>query len=150
MDIETHLIPRLLRDADAMSMARSLELRPIFLDHELVERVLALPAPMRLRKKRLLLDAVNGWMPEGLNEDLRTRPKRTFTLPFAKWISSGLSERIAETFSSERLKAVGLLDASAVQGLWKKYLRAPASVGWSRIWSLFVLQRWCETMQVRP
>ena len=40
MDIHTHLEPRLLRDLDATSMAHSIEVRPVFLDHRLVEYLL--------------------------------------------------------------------------------------------------------------
>jgi len=83
MDIETHLLPRLLRDGDAMSMAHSLEVRPVFLDHKVVEQVLALPASIRLQKKRLLLAATRELFPDGLYEDLASRPKKTFTFPFA-------------------------------------------------------------------
>jgi len=39
----------LLRDADQMSMAVSLELRVPFLDHELVEYVLGLPEAVKKR-----------------------------------------------------------------------------------------------------
>ena len=37
MDICAHLQPRLLRDLDAMSMANSLEVRPVFLDDRVVD-----------------------------------------------------------------------------------------------------------------
>jgi asparagine synthase (glutamine-hydrolysing) len=148
MDIETHLLPRLLRDGDAMSMAHSLEVRPVFLDHKVVEQVLALPVSIRLRKKRLLLAATRELCPDGLYEELVSRPKRTFTFPFARWLARDLRSTIEETFRAERLRHIGLLNPEGVGSLWQKYLRSPASVGWSRIWSLFVLQRWCETMNV--
>src|SRR5712692_3795920 len=57
MDIHAHLEPRLLRDLDAMSMAHSLEVRPVFLDHHLVEFLLSIPASIRMQQKRLLLGA---------------------------------------------------------------------------------------------
>jgi asparagine synthase (glutamine-hydrolysing) len=148
MDIETHLLPRLLRDGDAMSMAHSLEVRPVFLDHKVVEQVLAVPAAIRLQKKRLLLAAVRDLFPDGFYEELVSRPKKTFTFPFAHWLARDLRPTVEETFRAERLRGVGLLNPEAVASLWRKYLRSPASVGWSRIWSLFVLQRWCETMSV--
>jgi asparagine synthase (glutamine-hydrolysing) len=148
MDIETHLLPRLLRDGDAMSMAHSLEVRPVFLDHKVVEQVLALPVSIRLRKKRLLLAATRELCPDGLYEELVSRPKRTFTFPFARWLARDLRSTIEEAFRAERLRHIGLLNPEYVGSLWQKYLRSPASVGWSRIWSLFVLQRWCETMNV--
>ena len=35
-----------------------------------------------------------------------------------------------------------LLDGNQVQQVWKDFLRG--AVSWSRPWSLYVLQRWCE------
>jgi hypothetical protein len=34
------------------------------------------------------------------------------------------------------------ISASAVREVWKRFLAGETS--WSRPWSLFVLQRWCE------
>jgi asparagine synthetase B (glutamine-hydrolysing) len=39
-------------------------------------------------------------------------------------------------------------DLVEVQKLWRRYLANPGAVGWSRIWSLFVLARWCQVMRV--
>ena len=150
MDIHTHLEPRLLRDMDAMSMAHSLEVRPVFLDHRLVEFLLPVPAALRIRQKRLLLEATKPFLPPALYQDLLARPKRTFTFPFVRWLSRDLQRTMQETFAPERLRRAGVLDPAAVGELWRRYDRAPAAVGWSRIWSLFVLQRWCEAMEVRP
>jgi asparagine synthase (glutamine-hydrolysing) len=147
VDFPAHLEARLLRDGDAMSMAHSLEVRPVMLDHVVVEQVLALPSPMRLRKKRLLLDATRTCMPDPLYFDLIARPKRTFTFPFSRWISGDLRATIRETLSPDRLAAVGVLNPDAVRTLWDRYLENPAAVGWSRVWTVFVLARWCEIMQ---
>ncbi len=150
MDIHTHLEPRLLRDMDAMSMAHSLEVRPVFVDHRLMEFVLPVPSAIRIQEKRLLLEATKRFMPDGLYQDLLGRRKHTFTFPFARWLAGELRTPIEQTFGSERLRTTGVLDAAAVGKLWQRYQQAPKAVGWSRIWSLFVLQRWCETMQVGP
>ncbi|MGH9775200.1 MAG: asparagine synthase (glutamine-hydrolyzing) [Candidatus Acidiferrales bacterium] len=149
MDFHTHLEPRLLRDADAMSMAHSLELRPVFLDHAVVENALSLPAAVRWNKKRLLLEATRKFMPENLARDVAARPKRTFTFPFARWLGNELRATIEKVFDRERLLNSGVLEPESVAAFWKHYLRSPAAVGWSRIWSLYVLQRWCEIMGVR-
>ncbi len=56
----------LLRDADQMSMAVSLEMRVPFLDHELVEYVLGLPAAVKKRYrgvKGLLVEACRDLLP---------------------------------------------------------------------------------------
>lgn len=150
MDIHTHLEPRLLRDMDAMSMAHSLEVRPVFLDHHLVEFLLPVPSEIRIQRKRLLLDAAKTFLPDGLRQDLLTRRKRTFTFPFARWLTREIREEMQQTFAPERLHATGVLDPAAVGELWRRYARSAPAVGWSRIWSLFALQRWCETMQVSP
>jgi asparagine synthase (glutamine-hydrolysing) len=150
MDIHTHLEPRLLRDLDAMSMAHSIEVRPVILDHRVVEFLLAVPSSLRMQQKRLLLDATKTFMPSALLSDLESRRKRTFTFPFKRWLSHDLRLVLKDTFASDRLRGTGILDPNYVNRLWDRYERSEGDVGWSRIWSLFVLQRWCELMQVSP
>lgn len=150
LDFPAHLEARLLRDGDAMSMAHSLEVRPVFLDHQIVRCVLSLPPSERLRKKQLLLQAARPFIPDTLFEEIVSRPKRTFTFPFSLWIARDLHSLVQEALSPERLKLSGILDPTPVSALWKKYQRNPATVGWSRIWTLFVVARWCELFKVRP
>jgi asparagine synthase (glutamine-hydrolysing) len=150
MDIHTHLEPRLLRDLDAMSMAHSIEVRPVFLDHRVVEFLLPVPSSIRMQQKRLLLDAVKAFLPPALLADLASRRKRTFTFPFQRWLSHDLRNVLKEAFAPDRLRRTGILDPAAVNRLWDRYERSEGAVGWSRIWNLFVLQRWCELMQVSP
>jgi asparagine synthase (glutamine-hydrolysing) len=148
LDFPAHLEPRLLRDGDAMSMAHSLEVRPVLLDHAIVEYVMRLPLSLRLQKKRLLFQAMQGILPPALLTYLQGRPKGTFTFPFARWLGNDLRSTIGAAFAPERLAAAGVLDPAAVSRLWQRYLRKPESVGWSRLWSVFVLASWCEIMQV--
>ncbi len=109
MDIHAHLEPRLLRDLDAMSMAHSIEVRPVFLDHRVVEFLLSVPSSIRMQQKRLLLDAAKTFMPPALLADLAARRKRTFTFPFQRWLSHDLRDVLKETFAPERLRAAGIL-----------------------------------------
>ena len=150
MDIHTHLEPRLLRDLDAMSMAHSIEVRPVFLDHRVVEFLLPVPSSIRMQQKRLLLDAAKAFLPPALLADLASRRKRTFTFPFQRWLSHDLRNVLKEAFAPDRLRLTGILEPAAVNRLWDRYKRSEGAVGWSRIWNLFVLQRWCEIMQVSP
>ena len=150
MDIHTHLEPRLLRDLDAMSMAHSIEVRPVFLDHRVVEFLLPVPSSIRMQQKRLLLDAAKVFLPPALLADLAARRKRTFTFPFQRWLSHDLRNVLKEAFAPDRLRHTGILEPEAVNRLWDHYERSEGAVGWSRVWNLFVLQRWCELMQVSP
>jgi asparagine synthase (glutamine-hydrolysing) len=150
MDIHTHLEPRLLRDLDAMSMAHSIEVRPVFLDHRVVEFLLPVPSSIRMQQKKLLLDAAKTFLPPALLADLASRKKRTFTFPFQRWLSHDLRHVMKDAFAPDRLRAAGILEPAAVNRLWDHYERSEGAVGWSRVWNLFVLQRWCELMQVSP
>ncbi len=150
MDIRTHLQPRLLRDLDALSMAHSLEVRPAFLDDEVVKFMLNMPGPARRHPKELLLQAVKRFMPGELLADLKSRAKRTFTFPFARWLTRDLKPLLEETFSPGRLADRGILDPDAVNRIWQRFQSSPESVGWSRVWSLFVLARWSDLMNVVP
>ena len=148
LDFPAHLESRLLRDSDAMSMAHSLELRPVLLDDAIVEFVMSLPMSLRLQKKLLLLRATRDVVPAALRADLVKRPKRGFTFPFARWIGGALRSAIDDAFRPDRLSMTGVLNPPAVGKIWRRYLEKPESVGWSRVWSLFVLQRWCEAMDL--
>ncbi len=150
MDIRTHLQPRLLRDLDALSMAHGLEVRPAFLDDEVVKFMLNMPGTVRRHPKELLLQAVKRFMPAELLADLKSRAKRTFTFPFARWLTRDLKPVLAETFSLGRLADRGILDPQAVSRIWQRFQSSPESVGWSRVWSLFVLARWSDLMNVVP
>src|SRR5260370_35098243 len=103
-----------------------------------------------MHQKKLLLEAAKCFLPKNLLEDLETRRKRTFTFPFKKWITRDLHRTMQETFSQQRLRSHHVLEFGAVDDLWRRYERSEAAVGWSRIWSLFVLVRWFAILQVSP
>ncbi len=106
--LKTYLPNELLRSADAMSMWNSLELRVPFLDHNLVERAMAVPAhhKMQLTKGKLLLhDIANSTL-----EDPTSRIKRGFSPPLATWLRGELGEAVAETLSRDAIRARGIFD----------------------------------------
>ena len=83
----------LLRDNDAMSMAHSLEVRPVLLDHKLVEHALALPDQAKIRSglfKAALTEAVRDLLPP----ETIARPKMGFDLPLGTWLNTVLKERL--------------------------------------------------------
>ena len=100
--IECHhyLLNTLLRDGDAMSMGHSLEVRPMMLDHYLVELAIALPANYKVRKgrnKAVFKDAIKDLIPPHLLK----RPKTGFTLPIGLWMSNELRNRLQFVLESE-------------------------------------------------
>src|SRR5262249_55813229 len=93
LEMRTYMASTLLRDTDAVSMARSLEVRVPLLDTPLVEFVQALPEAARQRAntpKALLIEAVRDLLPTGI---LQQR-KRMFTLPWETWLRGPLRPRL--------------------------------------------------------
>jgi asparagine synthase (glutamine-hydrolysing) len=85
-DLLAYSLPSLLRYEDRNSMAHSIESRVPFLDQELVERVLAMPADAIIRdgwSRWVLRQAMAGVIPEPVR--LR-RKKIGFTTPEMRWL----------------------------------------------------------------
>jgi len=137
------MLNTLLRDADSMSMSQGLEVRVPLIDHQLAKTVLALPGEWKLNgtPKNLLVAAMAGSLPD----EIVHRPKRGFTLPFEHWMRQELRSEIEPVLGRKRLNdgPLGeLLVADRVERVWNDFLSGETS--WSRPWSLYVLQRWCE------
>jgi len=143
LESRCYMLNTLLRDSDFMSMSQGLEVRVPLLDHLLAKMVFDLPGPSKLTPtpKGLLVDA----LAESLPDEIVHRPKRGFTLPFERWMRQELRPVIELVLSSKRIAdgpLGGLLDGVQVNRIWRDFLRGTTS--WSRPWSLYVLQRWCE------
>src|SRR5579863_10459111 len=143
LESRCYMLNTLLRDADFMSMSQGLEVRVPLIDHRLARAVLALPGSSKLNgtPKKLLVEALAGSLPE----QIVSRPKRGFTLPFEHWMRQELRSEIEPVLSAKRIAAgplANLLHGHEVQQIWKDFLRG--TVSWARPWSLYVLQRWCE------
>jgi len=130
----------LLRDSDFMSMAHGLELRVPFLDRALVEACFRIPGNRKLQgdsPKRLLLASLGVDLPP----QIVNRPKRGFTLPFERWLRGEMRPVVEDVLLKNNWDRTSI-SARAVQAVWNRFLARETS--WSRPWSLFVLQRWCE------
>lgn len=99
-------LPQLLRNADLNSMANSVESRVPFLDIDLVEFVLSLPAEYKIYKattKRILRDAMVGLVPE---EILTRKDKKGFPAPEKKWLEKGFGILVSGPFSPKWRKFI--------------------------------------------
>jgi asparagine synthase (glutamine-hydrolysing) len=130
----------LLRDSDFMSMAHGLELRVPFLDRPLVEACFRIPGKKKLQgtqSKSLLLASLGVALPP----EIVNRPKRGFTLPFEQWLRNEMRPALENTLLKSNWDQTSI-SATAVREVWDRFLANKTS--WSRPWSLFVLQRWCQ------
>ena len=96
LEARCYMLNTLLRDADVMSMAHGLEVRVPFIDHQLAEKMFALPGAWKLDgnvPKPLLVGALNGALPD----EIVHRKKRGFTLPFEQWLRENLRPEVEAT-----------------------------------------------------
>jgi len=141
LESRSYMVNTLLRDTDAMSMANSLEVRVPFLDHPIVEYVTRLPGSIKRTNgtpKSLLVDAMRDLLPS----EVITQPKKTFTFPWEHWLRGALKNEMEAEFNSIAPSLKQCLDERAIRRVWKSFLEGKSS--WSRVWSLFVLNRWAR------
>lgn len=129
----------LLRDSDQMSMAVSLELRVPFLDHELVEYVVGLPAGEKRRggeTKALLVEACRDLLPRAVYD----RPKRGFGLPMREWMNGPLASFVEE--GTRETVGRGLLPSQFVSETNAAF--ESGRLHWTRLWSIVVLGQFAK------
>ena len=144
LETECYLQHVLLRDADQMGMANSLEIRVPFLDHQLIEFVLSVPDKYKVgaHQKQLLLDSVSGWIPD----EIVDRKKMGFVLPIEKWMKNELN-----SFCENALKELEKFkdfDLKYVFKMWNHYLAGDPQIQWVKIWSLVILGCWSSKHKI--
>ncbi|MDX2248418.1 MAG: asparagine synthase (glutamine-hydrolyzing) [Bacteroidia bacterium] len=143
-EISTYTRNVLLRDADQMSMATSLEVRVPFFDHELVEYALGIPDAYKnpIFPKKLLVDAMGDLLPG----EIVHRPKMGFVFPWDQWIRHDLRK-----FCEDRIRRLSqreLLDGGVIMNMWKQFLDNNKRASWMKIWMLVVLEDWMERNRI--
>jgi asparagine synthase (glutamine-hydrolysing) len=142
LEARCYMLNTLLRDSDFMSMAHGLEVRVPLIDHQLARRILALLGSWKLdgaMPKPLLVRALGGQLPEKIVH----RPKRGFTLPFEHWLRDELRPVLEEALGKiGDGPLASLISQPAARRVWSDFLEGRTS--WSRPWSLYVLQCWCQ------
>lgn len=126
LDIHTYLPDALLTKVDRAGMAHSLEIRPPFLDHRLVEFALSLhPDLLRSRDGKTGKILLRSLMKDRLPSGHLDQPKIGFNLPIRRWIRS--KPEILRS-AMDRLHQSGIVRKPRLM-----------HVGGEQIWSLLVL-----------
>ncbi|MFI5157161.1 MAG: asparagine synthase (glutamine-hydrolyzing), partial [Chitinophagales bacterium] len=114
----------LLKDADQMSMAVSLELREPYFDHDLLEFALAIPDHLKkpLYPKSLLVESVKPLLPD----EIVFRKKQGFSFPWEPWLKNEL-----RGFCEERINNIckrDFIHALPLKKYWQAFLKGDRSV----------------------
>jgi asparagine synthetase B (glutamine-hydrolysing) len=114
LDFQGRLVDMVVQKLDRMSMSQSLEARVPFLDHEVVELAVRIPAELVRpdgTEKWLLREALAPVLPE----EIVRRKKRGLTAPAAAWLRASLPPFAEELLSPERVADAGYFDPKAVR-----------------------------------
>ena len=134
----------LLKDADQMSMAVSLELREPFFDNDLVEYVLNIPDDFKFPAypKKLLVESLGDLLPP----EIVFRKKQGFVLPYDLWMRSDLKGFCEEKIRG--LAARGIFDEEKMIDYWNRFLGRRSNIRWADVWIFVVLEHWLEKNQI--
>lgn len=139
-DCNGWLADNLLERGDRMAMAASVELRPPFLDHHLVELAFSLPTDMLVRGRQtkwVLKEVARRHLPDHLVD----RRKVGFRVPLDRWFRGHLRDLTRDRLLSPDSFVGQTLDRVAVADLVDAHEsgRRDESI---RIWTLLSLETW--------
>jgi len=99
-EIDKYLLNTLLRDSDVMSMSHSIEVRPILLDHKLLEVGFGIADKYKIKNnlnKAIFVEAVKDIIPA----DVWQRKKSGFEMPYVFWMNYALKARIERVLKGD-------------------------------------------------
>jgi asparagine synthase (glutamine-hydrolysing) len=137
----------ILAKADRMSMAHSLEVRPPFLDHRIVEFAAGLPDEFKVRgsyQKVVLKELMRDKLPAAI---LR-RKKVGFDIPAHDWLRGPLRPLLLDTLAGGASDHPGLFRAAAVDDLIQRHMSREANVGY-HLWGLMILFLWMRKWRIQ-
>lgn len=137
-DCMTRLADHQLVIADKMSMAHSLELRNPFLDRRVAAFAARIPAPLKLKKRRLKY-FIRKLGERYLPHDLLYRRKQGFSFPIAIWLRNELRPLLQHVINESRLVEAGIFRREAMQALAEEHWEGKADHNY-RLWMLFNLE----------
>lgn len=142
VDQKTHLLDEFLVKVDRLSMANSLEVRPPFLDHRLVEFAAEIPMRHKIRgmtTKYLLRRLMKGRLPDHIVRG----GKKGFSPPTATWLVTDLWEYAQHKFSPGRIKDNPYLNPKTPIALLEMHRKRRTNLG-RRLWALLMFVEWYD------
>jgi asparagine synthase (glutamine-hydrolysing) len=145
-DCRYYLTDDILAKVDRMSMAHSVEVRPPFLDHRIVEFSAGLPDSFKikgLQQKRILRELMKHKLPAAV---LR-RKKIGFDIPTHEWFRGPLRSLLLDTLNADAVRDSGLFRWEPVQAMMQAHFDRRANIGF-HLWGLVALFIWMKQWNV--
>jgi asparagine synthase (glutamine-hydrolysing) len=141
LDVQCYLPLDILPKVDRMSMAHSIEARPVLLDHQLVEFAARVPPDLRLKgttTKYLFKRAMRGVLPDAVID----RPKRGFSIPLGQWFRGGWAAYVRDLLLSRTCRERGLFRPDYLARLIR--LNDSGRDMSTQLWALSSFELWCR------
>ncbi|XKH01360.1 asparagine synthase (glutamine-hydrolyzing) [Marinobacter nauticus] len=142
-EIEGYMLNTLLRDSDVLSMAHSLEVRPVLLDHKLVELAFRLDDRFKIRGgnlKSVFVDSVKDLIPE----EVWKRKKTGFEMPFSRWMNGQLNEKFSQVSRAKQSEV--LFRKDYLRSLQNRIRDKKLS---RKDWMSLILMSWIERYDIQ-
>jgi asparagine synthase (glutamine-hydrolysing) len=139
-DLAVRLPDRYLVKVDRASMAEGLEVRPPFLDHELLELSARVPSSLKVHRgetKWILKRAGREWLDPSDSD----RPKQGFDMPTAAWLRGPLRAMFEERVLRSGSPIADLVDRHAVAEALQTHVAGRRDHR-HPLWALLVLASW--------
>jgi asparagine synthase (glutamine-hydrolysing) len=145
-DQRFYLADNILAKCDRMSMAHSVEVRPPFLDHRIVEFANGLPPEMKLHgrtSKVVLRRLLKGKLPSRLLK----KKKEGLDIPVHHWLRTALRPLLLDTLTPNTLRASGLFRDGAIRMIIDDHLGRRRNAGY-HLWGLLILFLWMKEWNI--
>jgi asparagine synthase (glutamine-hydrolysing) len=142
-DQRYYLTDDILNKCDRMSMAHSLEVRPPFLDHRLIEFANSLPENLKISNGDLK-HILRSLMRDKLPAAVLNRPKQGFDIPTHHWFRTILKPLMLDTLGTPN----GLFDEKVLKNTIKRHLDRKANLGY-HLWGLLTLFLWIKRWNIQ-
>ncbi len=143
IDIHTYLPDDLLYKTDSASMAYGLELRSPFLDHQLMEKMTAMPTQLKIKsltKKKILKDVATSY--NLLPKEIIYRRKQGFTIPQNTWFKGPLKKYLNNQILSSKMIGV-IFEKRKMEIYLDDYFNSNLNYD-NNIFALFMLSLWTD------
>ncbi len=153
LDQLCYLPDDILNKCDRMSMAHSLEVRPPFLDHRIVEFAATLPEDFKIRAGLLKVGSLKFILRELMKDKLpRTvleRRKEGFDIPAHHWLRTALKPLVDETLNERTVRQSGIFQWEAIDRILRSHFERRANFGY-HLWGLLLLFLWMKRWDIQP
>jgi asparagine synthase (glutamine-hydrolysing) len=147
LDQKYYLADDILTKSDRMSMAHSVEVRPPFLDHRIVEFAATLPARLKIRgsEQKVILKEL---MKDKLPTMILKRKKTGFDIPAHEWLRGPLRGLLEGALQFGLAEYGQLFRREGIEELKKRHMQREINVGY-HLWGLLILFLWMKKWQVK-